>query len=157
MNHTCVEVSPFALAGAFISARLSHAVEGLLQEVFPERLGHLSQGIHCNRTRGINAVIARPRSEERVVARGRDPLDVLCSVLTGIASVTVNALFGNVANGPVSVHKEAVAERVTQPLHSRWHAPAGRQAHLAGAAQENALSKDSGEIRWLRAEVQESF
>lgn len=54
MNHTCINVSPFPLAGVFISTRLSHAVQGLLQEVFSERLSHLRERIHCNRTGGIN-------------------------------------------------------------------------------------------------------
>lgn len=46
--------SPVALVVVFIPTRLSHAVEGLLQEVLPERLSHLGQRIHCNRSRGIN-------------------------------------------------------------------------------------------------------
>lgn len=66
----------------------------------------------------------------------------MISALTSIASLTVYAFFGNVANSPVSIHKEAVTEWVAEPLHSRRHAPAGRQAYLAGAAQENTLSKE---------------
>lgn len=66
----------------------------------------------------------------------------VASALTRVASLAVYAFFWDVANGPVPIHKEAVAERVTEPLHSRRHASAGRQADLAGAAQENALSQE---------------
>lgn len=64
------------------------------------------------------------------------------SALTSIASLTVYALSGNVADSPVSIHKESVAERVTEPLHSRRHAAAGWEADLAAAAQEHTLSKE---------------
>lgn len=62
-------------------------------------------------------------------------------VLTGIASLAVDAFLGSAANGPVPVHKEAVAQRVAQPLHGRRDAAAGRQAGLPGAAQEHTLSE----------------
>lgn len=43
------------------------------------------------------------------------------STLTSIASLTVDAIFWGAANGPISVHKEAMTKWVTEPLHSRRH------------------------------------
>lgn len=49
----------------------------------------------------------------------------ITSLLTSVARLAVDALFRDAANGPVPVHKEAVAERVTEPLHGWRHAAAG--------------------------------
>lgn len=37
---------PLSLVGALVSPGLGDAVQGLLQQVLPESLSHLSQGIH---------------------------------------------------------------------------------------------------------------
>lgn len=74
------------------------------------------------------------KKSNRLLARleGREPL-------TGVARLAVDALLGSVADGPVSVHEEAVTQRVTEPLHGWRDAATGRQAGLAGAAQEHPL------------------
>ena len=59
--------------------------------------------------------------------------------LTGVAGLTVDALLWGAAHGPVPVHKEAVSQRVTEPLHGGGHASTGRQTRLPCAAQEHAL------------------
>lgn len=46
----CFVFSPLALAGVFLSTRLGHTVQSLLQEVFSECLSHLGQRIHCKST-----------------------------------------------------------------------------------------------------------
>lgn len=63
------------------------------------------------------------------------------SALTSVSSLAVDAFFRSAANGPVPVHKEAVTQWVTKPLHSWRHTATGRQARLAGAAQEHTLSE----------------
>lgn len=63
--------------------------------------------------------------------------------LTGVARLAVDALLGSVADGPVSVHEEAVTQRVAEPLHGGRHAATGRQAGLAGAAQKHPLWREN--------------
>lgn len=65
---------------------------------------------------------------------------------TGVARLAVDALLGSVADGPVSVHEEAVTQRVAEPLHGRRDAAAGRQAGLAGATQKHPLWKKTQRV-----------
>ena len=64
---------------------------------------------------------------------------VCTAPLTGVPGLAVDALLGGAAHCPVPVHEEAVAQGVEQPLHSRGHTAAGRQAGLPRAAQEHTL------------------
>lgn len=137
-------LSPVSLAGVLLPGGLGHTVQSLLQEVLPEGLSHLSQRIHCRRSDQLINMQEPGQSEcarwqnwkksNRLLARleGREPL-------TGVARLAVDALLGSVADGPVSVHEEAVTQRVTEPLHGWRDAATGRQAGLAGAAQEHPL------------------
>ncbi|TNN66113.1 hypothetical protein EYF80_023591 [Liparis tanakae] len=108
-----------------------HHVQSLLQEMLPEGLGHLGQRIHWKRTN-------RPVTTASLCTY---PTGLCVRTLTGVASLAVDAFFRNAANSPIPVHEEAVTEWVAQPLHRRRHTAAGRQARLAGAAQEHALTE----------------
>ena len=63
---------------------------------------------------------------------------IICP-LTGVAGLAVDALLGGAAHGPVPVHKEAVSQWVTEPLHGGGHAATGRQTRLPCTAQEHTL------------------
>lgn len=145
-------LSPVPLAGALLPRGLSHAVQSLLQQVLPEGLSHLSQRIHCRRSDNI-IDMQQPggsgggSSSCRDLGAGEEPL-------TGVARLAVDALLGGVADGPVSVHEEAVTQRVAEPLHGRRDAAAGRQAGLAGAAQEHPLwEKNTTGRRGMKSNV----
>lgn len=59
---------------------------------------------------------------------------------TCISSLAIDAFLRGAADSPVPVHKEAVTQWMTEPLHGRGHAATGRQACLPGTAQEHTLS-----------------
>lgn len=66
----------------------------------------------------------------------------MSTVLTCVPCLAVDAIFGGAADGPVPVHKEAVAQRVTEPLHGRGDTATGGETRLAGTAQEHTLGME---------------
>lgn len=130
---------PLSLIGALVSTWLSHAVQSLLQQVLPESLSHLSQRIHWNRTQNINkselwAFIQYVLTSQNSTATELQILGcylilLQCMMkykgLTHVSSLAIDALFRCAAYRPVSIYKEAMTQRVAEPLHGRRNTATG--------------------------------
>lgn len=59
--------------------------------------------------------------------------------LTCVSSLAIDAFFRDAAYRPVTVHKEAMTQRVAEPLHGRRNTATGGQTSLPSTTQKATL------------------
>lgn len=149
-----VSDSPLSLVGALVSTWLSDAVQSLLQQVLPESLSHLSQGIHWKQTQNITRSVSLyymstlHNTRHHWAIHIRLLLDFFppqCTTkykgFTCVSSLAIDALFRGAAYRPVPVYKEAMPQRVAEPLHGGRNAATGGQTGLSSTTQKATLQR----------------
>lgn len=67
--------------------------------------------------------------------------------LTSVSSLAIDALFRGTAYRPVAIHKEAMTQRVAEPLHGRRNTATGGETGLSGTTQKATLQRGTWKMK----------